>query len=245
MADEEKKVKCPPKGAPAWMCTFADLMSLLMCFFVLLLSFSELDRQKFKQVAGSMEKAFGIQLTTPADDSPRGMEMISRDFPTVPLDAKRLIMEAVVEEMDVGKVQALQSSEGVKLRVKDSVAFDSGLAGIKEDFKPFLMKIGKLTAEQGFTITVGGHTDNVPMREGGPFASNWGLSTARAVEVVEFWLANFDIPAENLAAAGFADGQPIVSNETPDGRAKNRRVEFFIRTVRDMPAFEGIRSILE
>lgn len=245
MADDEQTVKCPPPGAPMWMCTFADLMSLLMCFFVLLLSFSEMDRQKFKQVSGSMEKAFGLQVTTPGDESPRGMEMISRDFPTVPLDAKQLIMEAVAEEMDAGKVQALETSEGIKLRVKDDVAFDSGQAAIKADFIPFLKKIGKLAAEHGFAVTVGGHTDNVPIHEGGTYSSNWGLSTARAVAVVEFWLSQFSIPAENLAAVGFADGQPVASNDTPEGKAKNRRVEFFIRTVRDMPAFEGIRSILE
>lgn len=245
MAVVPKRVKCPPAGAPAWMCTFADLMSLLMCFFVLLLAFSELDSAKYKQVAGSMEKAFGLQTETPGADSPRGLEIISRDFPTVPLDAKRLIMEAVGDEMDVGTVEAVESGEGVKLRVKDSVAFDVGQAVISPDFKAFLMKIGKLAAEQGFTITVGGHTDNSPMGSGAPYASNWGLSTARAVAVVEFWLANFKIPVEHLAAVGFADGQPLAPNDTEEGRAKNRRVEFFIRTAADKPTVEGIRSILE
>lgn len=245
MAAEQRKVKCPPPGAPPWMCTFADLMSLLMCFFVLLLSFSEMDSAKYKQVAGSMEKAFGLQTEAPGADSPRGLDIISRDFPTIPLDAKRLIMEAVAEEMDVGTVQAMESVEGVKLRVKDNVAFDVGQAVIKEDFKPFLLKIGKLTAEQKFTITVGGHTDNSPMASGAKYISNWGLSTARAVAVVEFWRANFNIPVENLAAVGFADGQPVAPNDTPEGQAQNRRVEFFIRTVADVPVIEGIRSILE
>ncbi len=244
MADEEKKEECPA-GAPLWMCTFADLMSLLMCFFVLLLSFSELNRQKFKQVAGSMEQAFGIQLLIQADDSPKGTEMISLDFPTVPMDPKRLIMESVLEEIDDGTVMALQSKDGVKLRVKDTIAFATGKAELQENFKVFLHKIGKLVAGLGLKVTVGGHTDNVPIKTTKTFSSNWSLSTARAVSVVEYWQKKFPIPAENLAAAGFADGDPVASNDTLEGRARNRRVEIYIKTSKDMPAFEGIKNILE
>ncbi len=244
MADEEKKQKCV-EGAPVWMCTFADLMSLLMCFFILLLSFSELDRKKFKQVAGSMEDAFGIQLMTPADDSPRGIEIISKDFPTIPMDPKRLIMEAVLEEIEDGEVTALESNAGVKLRIKDTVAFAPGRAEIQADFQKFLEKIGKVVAQLGLQVTVGGHTDNTPVRKGAAFTTNWGLSTARAVQVVEFWQKKFSIPAENLAAAGFADGNPVASNDTAAGRGKNRRVEIFIRTNKDMPAFDGIKNIVE
>jgi chemotaxis protein MotB len=79
-ACECEEVKCPPKGAPAWVMTFADLMSLLMCFFVLLLSFSEMDVQKFKQIAGSMEKAFGVQRTIKANESPKGVSIIAQEF---------------------------------------------------------------------------------------------------------------------------------------------------------------------
>ena len=245
MAEEEQKQEECEQGAPAWMCTFADLMSLLLCFFVLLLSFAEMDRQKFKQVAGSMEEAFGVQRSEPAFDSPSGLEMISPDFPTIPLDVKTKIMEAIAKEMEEGLVQALESSEGVKLRVKDSIAFEIGKAELRQEFKPFLDKIGKIVAEAGLKVTVGGHTDNVPLKPGTQYVSNWGLSADRAVQVVEYWLTKFKIPGENLAAAGFADGQPAAPNDTSLGRSKNRRVEFFIRTVKDAPAFEGIKELLE
>ncbi|MDH3355666.1 MAG: flagellar motor protein MotB [Chromatiales bacterium] len=79
-ACECEEVKCPPPGAPAWVMTFADLMSLLMCFFVLLLSFSEMDVQKFKQIAGSMESAFGVQRDVKANDSPKGISIIAQEF---------------------------------------------------------------------------------------------------------------------------------------------------------------------
>ena len=77
---ECEEEKCPPPGAPAWVMTFADLMSLLMCFFVLLLSFSEIEASKFKQIAGSMEKAFGVQRQVKANESPKGVSIIAQEF---------------------------------------------------------------------------------------------------------------------------------------------------------------------
>lgn len=77
---EEQKQKCPPPGLPAWMGTFADLMSLLMCFFVLLLSFSEMDVLKFKQIAGSMKFAFGVQNRLEVKDIPKGTSIIAQEF---------------------------------------------------------------------------------------------------------------------------------------------------------------------
>lgn len=85
--------KCPPAGAPAWMSTFADLMSLLMCFFVLLLSFSEMDVLKFKQLAGSMKEAFGVQRDIKVKESPKGTSIISREFsPGKPVPTKLKVM---------------------------------------------------------------------------------------------------------------------------------------------------------
>ena len=77
---DEEEVVCPPEGLPAYMGTFADLMALLMCFFVLLLSFSEMDVQKYKQVAGSMAAAFGVQNQVKAKDIPKGTSVIAQEF---------------------------------------------------------------------------------------------------------------------------------------------------------------------
>ena len=77
---DEQECKCPPPGLPAWMGTFADLMSLLMCFFVLLLSFSEMDVLKFKQIAGSMKFAFGVQNRLEVKDIPKGTSVIAQEF---------------------------------------------------------------------------------------------------------------------------------------------------------------------
>ena len=80
MSDQEEECKCPPEGLPAWLATFADLMTLLMSFFVLLLSFSEMDVMKFKQIAGSMAKAFGVQNEIKVKDVPKGTSVIAQEF---------------------------------------------------------------------------------------------------------------------------------------------------------------------
>lgn len=221
------------------MCTFADLMSLLMCFFILLLSFSVMDNQKFKQVAGSMEKAFGIQREERVMDTPMAQTLISVEFLRVPLSVQLKIQNSVMSEMESGEIEMEQGPEGLTLRVKGEVAFDSGSARIKPKFEKLLDKLGRTLADLNVDIVISGHTDDVPVRKGGEFASNWQLSSARAVAVVEYWIEKFKIPHDRLAAVGNADGQALTPNRTSDGRAKNRRVEFLIKP-RGEVAFEGL-----
>ncbi len=231
MADEEcKPTECPP-GSPLWMCTFADLMSLLLCFFVLLLSFSVMDAQRYKQVAGSMKDAFGIQRETPVFGDPTGDTMISTDFLSTPLAVKiqQDINEVITVEVKSGMVETELTHDGVLIRMKDSVVFDIGKAAIKDKAKIILNKIGKVVAEVDAKISVSGHTDNLPLKKGGAYSSNWSLSTARAVAVVELWSTQFKIPSHRMSATGYAEGQPLQTNDTVVGRAANRRVEFKIQ----------------
>ena len=228
---EEKKHKCEA-GAPAWMTTFADLMSLLMCFFVLLLSFSEMDRKKYKVVAGSMEKAFGIQKKIPVMDSPHGQDIMAKDFKTVPFDVQTQIMDMISAEISSGMIDVEPAPEEITLRIKDSIAFAFGKADIKKQFYPILDKLGGIFKDLEVVVLVSGHTDNVPIRKGLKFNSNWDLSAARAVNIVEYWTDKFKMPAEKMSAAGFADGMPLASNDTVEDRAKNRRVEFKIRPIK-------------
>lgn len=242
MAEEEEKKKKCPAGAPLWMCTFADMMSLLLCFFVLLLSFSNQDKVSFAKMAGSMKDAFGSQKTE--DNFPStGEQMISPDFKAVPINVREEIQEAVAEMEAAGMIESAETSEGLVVRVKEQLAFDSGRAEIKPEFILLLDKIGKTIARAESVVVVNGHTDDIAV-SGGQFRSNWGLSTARAVAVVEHWTRTLKIPPGRLSAAGYADGRPIANNTTPDGRARNRRVEFIIKPVEGAnQAFSGISRI--
>lgn len=240
MAGEGKKNKCE-KGAPKWMVTFGDMMTLLLTFFVLLLSFSVMDQKRFIKMAGTMKDAFGIQKRRVITETiPRGMDIISQEFQTVPLDVQVKISDVIAAEFDGGLVDVEHGPEGMTLRVKDSVAFESGKAEILPRFKVFLDKLGKVVAELDIHVTVSGHTDNVPLKEEAAFRSNWELSSARALTVVQYWLGKYNIPHERLAARGDADGKPIADNATEDGRAMNRRVEFLIRPNQPNLVFDGI-----
>lgn len=230
MAEEEKKCPECPSGAPAWMCTFADLMSLLMCFFVLLLSFAVMDAQKYKQVAGAMKDAFGVQRDKPIDSDMKGTEMISSNFATVPLQVQMEMARYFDEEVAGGEMETEYDPYGLILRIKDDVAFTSGRATLRKEFLPLMDKIGRLALRAELMVEVSGHTDNVPLRKGqSSFNSNWSLSSARAVAGVEYLIDKFSLPTSKLAAIGYAYGQPLDTNSTPEGRARNRRVEFKIK----------------
>lgn len=122
--NEEKKCKCPPAGSPAWMATFADLMSLLMCFFVLLLSFSEMDVLKFKQLAGSMREAFGVQNQIKVEDIPKGTSIIAQEFspgrpePTPLNEVRQMTINNDLNSLDVrsreGEAQVEDELKGLE-----------------------------------------------------------------------------------------------------------------------------------
>lgn len=241
--DEPKKQKCP-SGAPGWMCTFADMMSLLLCFFVLLLSFANMDEVKFAKVSGSLKDAFGVQTSEIIEISPTGELMLAPNFEMVPFDVRQALQEIIDEVADSGLVESAETKEGIVVRVKEQLAFESGKAMLKANFIPLLDKIGKVVAKAEANVVVNGHTDNVLLKkDNNDFRSNWGLSTARAVAVVEYWSKKYRIPSRYLSAVGYADGQPIASNNSAEGRAKNRRVEFIIKPGTGGQAFSGIEEL--
>lgn len=241
MSEEEGKKKKQPAGAPLWMCTFADLMSLLLCFFVLLLSFSVMDNQTYKVVAGSMREAFGLQRKMPTWDSPRGQEMISRDFESIPFTVEMEIIEEVDREIEAGLVEVAKADDGViTMRVKDSLMFDLGKAELKPAFTALLDRIGPIFVKADAELSVQGHTDNLPIRGESLYKTNWALSAARAVSVAEYLVEKFAIPHQHIFAAGYADGRPVSPNDTEAGRSRNRRVEFAIHPKKGDMVFEGI-----
>jgi chemotaxis protein MotB len=234
--------ECPPcvKGAPMWMCTFGDLMSLLLCFFVLLLSFSEIDRQKYKQVAGSMEKAFGMQRKKNVSESPRhGLKMIAKDFDqeAIATRVKEFIGRELEENFDelYGNIEndiEIEAGKGqVVIRMMGESTFDSGSAEIKPELKPLILRIGQiLTKETAGDIIIAGHTDDVPVK-GGPFQSNLKLSIARAATVAQFLLDQTAIDPRRISTMGFGEFRPIADNQMEAGRRKNRRVEIVVGTL--------------
>ncbi|NND89809.1 MAG: OmpA family protein [Granulosicoccus sp.] len=240
------------------MATFADLMSLLMCFFVLLLSFSEMDIQKFKQVAGSMDKAFGVQREIRSDTIPRGTSVIKQEFsPGIPQPTAIKIMkqetsddtqeelrmntsvsenlqelmneikEVLDEEIAENVLEVLMYEDAVLIRVREKDAFPSGSAELQSGFTSVLDKLQSVLDETNGRIIVSGHTDSVPIATSA-YPSNWVLSAARAASVVHHLSEiNFTDPSR-IEIRAFADTIPVAPNDTPDNRAKNRRIEISV-----------------
>ena len=220
-----KKCECPP-GAPKWMVTFGDLMSLLLCFFVLLLSFSTMDPAMYKEVSGSLRNAFGVQKNEIIYEIPKGVDIVSREFaPVFNVDViLEKIKSAIRLQLLKGEVEIEAMKDRVILRFNDEVTFDPGSASLKPAAKSLLDKVRPIIEKVPGEVLVAGHTDNVPLKS--PlYPSNWHLSAARASSVVEYILSTHTISERRLAAIGYGASRPRASNDTPGHRRKNRRVE--------------------
>jgi chemotaxis protein MotB len=273
------------------MATFADLMSLLMCFFVLLLSFATIDAVRFKKMAESMKDAFGVQREVPANEIVMGVSVIKQEWsPTVAEQAviteirqetsevqqhlkmhdgesdaeqqqqeenkeqqlseqerQELERQAAIEaareaiqrdladqladlqdalevEVEQGLVTLEREENKIVIRIQEKGSFASGSARLDPSFHEVMSRITPVLAEKPGKITVTGHSDNIPIHTG-RFRSNWELSSARAVTVLHSMLRNPDIDEERIVVQGLADTKPLVDNDSPQNRAKNRRVE--------------------
>ncbi len=232
--DDQGFAEVDEEGAPAWVVTFGDLMSLLLCFFVLLLSFSEMDRNKYRIVSGSMKNAFGIQRKKPIFESPRGQKMIAKEFDQAIVlvkvqDVINPIQQELEDEFQEFKtsVEIEVDENEVTIRMMGEATFDTGQAKLRKEFVPLLLKIGEVLAKTRGEIIIAGHTDNVPL-SGGQFRSNLGLSMARAGSVAEYLLKSTSIDPKKLSTMGFGEYRPLASNDTAEGRRKNRRVEIIV-----------------
>ena len=235
----------PEEGAPAWMCTFADLSNLLFTFFVLLLSFANTDAQKFREMLGSVQDAFGVQKETWGDYMSKSTQAIDFSIQNqqekkdsekqqnpMAMDQALSIVQAVFEGMET-QVEVLKGEDGVTVRVDGKLLFTAGSAELKPDATSVLNPIGLLLEKYTFDLYILGHTDSVPI-ETRVFPSNWELSGARSAAALRY-LSGRGADPLRLVAVGFADSRPIAPNDTPEGRAKNRRVEFLFKPPEGSP----------
>ncbi len=232
---DEEECECE-EGAPAWMATFSDLATLLLTFFVLLLSFAELDVVEFKELLGSVREAFGVQFRTHGhyealSNSPVSLGDAPPGALTYISDAE--VTEAIREALErAGVEQSVDvqaTPDGIVVRIRDQVLFPTGSAQLQEDAGPVLEVIANLAAEMGEQgIAIEGHTDDRPIHTS-RFPSNWELSTSRATQVLRYLLANTELSPAQVSASGYADTRPIAPNDNADNRGLNRRVEFLFK----------------
>lgn len=254
--------KKPAAGAPAWMATFADLMSLLLVLFVLLLTFAEMDVIRYKQIAGSIKAAFGFSqqdqlagvieldgsivgtaLKAPTPDTPRVVSEIppvetpqveSKETDTKEQKAEALeeTLSSVLKNMGLQDQVGLERIDGeVVMRFPNELAFPSGSSGMTDEFAAILNRVAPVINQTEGEIKVAGHTDNVPVSASSPYISNWDLSAARATSVLHFLINQNGTDPGRMVIQGYGDSRPLATNDTPEGRATNRRVEITIEMV--------------
>ena len=252
MAKQQKCEDC--KEIPSWLTTFGDLMALLLTFFVLLLSFSSTSENDFQKALGSLQGALGVLDGEPILSSPIQLEMpivkgdITEARPTLK-DAFADLEEALERygsEEQKKSIEVVQGPEGITIRIRDKLLFGSGKAEVKEEFKLLLTQIGAVLTHLPNPVEIEGHTDNMPISNES-FKNNHWLSNSRALQVLDIFSEDSGIDPARLSAVGHGEYKPLVDNDTPENRAKNRRVEIKVRPFQGEGAIdpETVRQLLE
>jgi chemotaxis protein MotB len=229
MAKKEKEEPEEP-SAPFWMVTYSDMVTLLLVFFILILSYSTIELEKFKGAMSSMKGALGIMPELASPTKPIKPDYDKKKSQRA-LEATKKIEQYREKMAELGLdsfVEIEYMESGVLIRLGDWILFDLSKAVIKPAAYPILSGIAETIRGEKIEMFVEGHTDNLPIKTV-KYPSNWELSQGRALSVVKFFYMKEKIPAEYLVAAGHGEHRPLVKNNTPKNRAKNRRVEIFIK----------------
>jgi len=261
-----RRKQAPHANHERWLVSYADFITLLFAFFVVLFSSSQVDKRKVGRLALAIQVAFEhlgvfessnsrppLSTTDPMPfDNVQIIEKvikttdISQPVPSVKGarsepgphgDLMRLMtqlertFDAEIRRKDIS---IRTGHEGVIITLHEIGFFGSGSAEVKLKSEPTVARIAKMLCTQPFNIRIEGHTDNVPIHNS-QFSSNWQLSTARAVEMTSLFISNYSFPPERISASGFAEFHPIASNQTPEGRFQNRRVDIVILSGDTLP----------
>lgn len=240
-----------------WLVSYADFITLLFAFFVVLYASSQVDQRKVGKLALAIQVAFQemgifqssstqvpIDMQEPMPFSPvQAVENLKRNSELGQVAARpegglgagngdlvnlqRELETALTAEIGRKEISLRREPDGLVLSLREVGFFDSGSAQMKPASLPIFDRIATMLRERKYRLRIEGHTDNVPIHNA-QFPSNWELSTARATEVVRILIVREGYAASELSAAGYAEYHPVVSNRTLEGRASNRRVDIVI-----------------
>jgi chemotaxis protein MotB len=240
-----------------WLVSYADFITLLFAFFVVLYASSQVDNKKVAQIAAAIQGGFqhmGVfSGTAPGpivrgENAPRESsmppELPSPDLARVinnlkikersagvsgvsPSEVKKQLEEVLGKELREHHVDLRMTPGGLVVSLREVGFFNSGEATLLPQAEPTLGRIASALGARNFEVRVEGHTDDVPIHNS-TYHSNWDLSTARATEVVNMLVSKYNFNPQRISVAGYAQYRPIASNETEEGRRKNRRIDLVI-----------------
>jgi chemotaxis protein MotB len=235
-----------------WLISYADFITLLFAFFVVMYANGQTDKTRAQQVAESVRQAFehgympaklAAILGGTVNDvgpgnaqrrGPGGREAAQAPVADLAQSLKRLTAE-LEQEIKEGKLQVSLNSRGLVVSLKEAAFFPSGEDRIPAERMPVMAKLARVILDLPNAVRLEGHTDAVPIHNA-RFRSNWELSAARSIAVLDLFENTFKIPRSRLAVAGYADTAPVASNDTAEGRARNRRVDVVILTEQALKA---------
>lgn len=236
-------------GSERWLVTYADMLTLLLALFIIMYSISKADVMKFKKFQEGLDKAFHVDVLQ-GRDAPQLMDssgaIVAQDASTtdapVPVPTTsptslwsdqstihqlREAFKGLVPPGTRGDIAVEQSREGVVVSLYGVLLFDSGQSELRPEGQAILARVAATLRPLPYDIRVEGHTDSL-QPDPGPYPSNWELSTTRALVVTRYLIdiAHFD--PHRLSAAGYGEFRPVASNETRDGRLRNRRIDLVL-----------------
>lgn len=235
MARERKQADAP-RGTPAYMMTWGDMCTLMLCFFVMLIAMSSTDPAKFDVAASSLHNALGGVLESYPSILITEEVMIPRlggndQNKHLAIDATMRIRRAIKEENLEDAIKVKVTESGIAIKLSDPIGFDLGEAEIKPELIPVLSSISQIINRVPDTqIRVEGHTDDIPIHNY-KYPSNWELSAARALNIVKFMAGAGGIEPSRLSAIGYGEYRPLVPNTSIENRRKNRRIEIYVEYV--------------
>ncbi len=224
-----------------WLVSYADFITLLFAFFVVLFATGQSDRRKKVELAASIQSAFNqMGIFEPHPEKPRE-RLIGTGMSSAPpvagpsfsstRESMMLVQEHIEQtvrpEIQQGVIAVHESDDGLIISLEEAGFFDSGEADIRPSALSVLDRIAGALPE--CSLRVEGHTDNVPIHTP-QFASNWELSSSRASSIARLLLAHANVHADKMSVAGYAEFHPAASNDTAEGRARNRRVDIVLLT---------------
>jgi chemotaxis protein MotB len=248
-----KRVRYPaPENHERWLISYADFITLLFAFFVVMFASSQADRNKAQQMSTAVKVAFeqnhfaasvnsilggtvsdkgrgNIQMKGPGGDvkaTPSNPKDIHEKLAELMPSLQRLTVD-LHKEIGEGKIQVTLEPRGLVISLKQAAFFPSGEDGVAANTFDSLGKVAEVIKKLPNPVRLEGHTDGIPIHNS-RFRSNWELSAARSIAMLEILDTRFGVPRMQMAISGYAESKPVASNDTEEGRAQNRRVDILI-----------------
>ena len=255
MARKKKEVE--HENHERWLVSYADFITLLFAFFVVMFASSQTDKGKQQQMSEAMKKAMEENTFSAAlsgilggvsDDSGKGNAMMKGPGGTKPdttpipppsaaivelIPAMQRLKKELRAEVDSGAMEIHMTGRGLVVTLQQTAFFPSGDDSVAPSSFDSLEKVAKIINSLPNPIRLEGHTDSRPISNG-RFHSNWELSAARAISMMDLLIRSFEVAEGRMAIAGYSDTVPVAGNETEDGRSRNRRVDIVILSATGM-----------